>query len=82
MGATGLEPVTPSVSSRGTRDATVASKQVTPMPSDACTAACTNSPKIDNAIDLDALADVLSSLTPEQRAKLSGLMEQAPNWMR
>ena len=74
MGATGLEPVTPSVSSRGTSDATIASKQVTPTPSDACTTACTNLPKTTNATDLDALATTISTLTPDERAQLATML--------
>jgi hypothetical protein len=47
----------------------------TPAPSDACTNACTDSQKTTNETKLDALAAALSTLTPEERAKLAIILQ-------
>ena len=44
---------------------------VAPTPSDACTTACTSSPKTTN---LDTLAAALLALAPDERAKLASLL--------
>jgi len=75
MGATGLEPVTPSVSSRGRSNPSRKNKRLTATRGRACTAACTSSPEHGEAITVEALAAALSKLSPADRARLADLMK-------
>ena len=54
MGDTGLEPVTPSLSSKGTPNVSVATKALAETLADACTAACTSEAEKASAGPLDA----------------------------
>jgi hypothetical protein len=81
MGATGLEPVTPSVSSKGPLNATTNQQGLTASPSDACTTACTSEPENANAGTVEALAAALLSLSPADRQRLAALLlgqQEAP----
>jgi hypothetical protein len=80
MGATGLEPVTPSVSSKGTRGASLGTKEVAPSPSFRCTSGCTNNPQTAVEGDLEALAAALLALSPADCARLAALLagQQSP----
>src|SRR5262249_30100597 len=71
VGATGLEPVTPSVSSNGQPVASVDGEGVAASPPAVCTPVCT-SPTA--AANLDALAAALLGLSPEDRARLAALL--------
>jgi hypothetical protein len=70
MGATGLEPVTPSVSSNRNRGATLDGKGLAITPPDRCTTRCTSSTEID----LAALAAALLGLSPADRARLAAML--------
>ena len=70
MGATGLEPVTPSLSSKGSCNASAENKGLTTNDNSACPAACPNKPESSNA-NLDALAAAAMRLTPEDRVRLA-----------
>jgi hypothetical protein len=74
MSATGFEPVTPSVSSKGRHDAGGAVKGVTSSESGACTAACTSEPETDHADPVATIAAALSALSPADRARLAALL--------
>jgi len=54
VGDTGLEPVTPSLSSKGASNVSVDTKALTTTPSGACTTACTGEPENGNAGTQDA----------------------------
>src|SRR5262249_34123578 len=74
VGATGLEPVTPSVSSRGHSDlSNEAADLKSPAPG-ACTPACTSDTNTANATTLETLATVLLGLSVEDRAKLVAML--------
>ena len=66
----GIEPSTSRMPFCGSSNASETSKGLTETVPDACTTACTNSPKITNATDLDALAAELLALPKEERARL------------
>jgi len=66
--------MTPSVSSKGHTDATLAIKQLAETLNPACTAACTNEPKTTNETPLDALAAALLGLSPDDRARLAAML--------
>jgi hypothetical protein len=70
MGAIGLEPLTPSVSSSGPLDASENSEGLaaTPPP------VCTNQPEGAEKPSLDALAAALLNLSPEDKARLVALL--------
>jgi hypothetical protein len=74
MGATGLEPVTPSVSSKGTTDLTAASKEVTSSLPPVCTRVCTS----DGKSSIEALAGELLRLSDADRMKLVAMLLQGP----
>jgi hypothetical protein len=74
VGATGLEPVTPSVSSKGPSDASGTGKGVAATISDACTTACTNQVQPENLDPLEPLAAVLLGLPAADRARLAAML--------
>ena len=74
MGATGLEPVTPSVSNKGTPDAGETAKGLTAAAPSACTTACTSTAETANAGTVDALAAALLALSPRDRARLAAML--------
>jgi hypothetical protein len=74
MGATGLEPVTPSVSSKGHRVVSDSPQEVTERFPQVCTPVCTSNEKNNNENGLEALAAALLGLSPEDRAKLAAML--------
>jgi hypothetical protein len=62
------------VSSKKNSDATSIGQEVAATPPSACTNACTENAKADNATKLDALASALLSLSPADRAKLAAML--------
>ena len=74
VGDTGLEPVTPSLSSCGHNDVSEDTKAFTSSPSAACPPACTSNANSGNEGPLDHLAEVILSLSPEDRSKLAELL--------
>jgi hypothetical protein len=74
MGATGLEPVTPSLSSEGTSDASETAKGLVTTHPAACTAACTSEPGNAQPNTLDALAAALLGLSQEDRTRLAAML--------
>jgi hypothetical protein len=78
VGATGLEPVTPSVSSKGTSDATETDKGVTADAPSACTTACTAEAKPEQTDPLAPLAAALLALSVEDRARLAAMLLAQP----
>jgi hypothetical protein len=74
MGATGLEPVTPSVSSKGQPVASDDGKGLAETPANVCTPVCTSEVKTQQGASLDQLAAALLTLSPEDRAKLAALL--------
>jgi hypothetical protein len=78
MGATGLEPVTPSVSSKGIPDVSESSKGLAKSSPYACTAACTNSTDSPQADPVEALASALLALSPADKARLAALLLGQP----
>ncbi len=78
MGATGLEPVTPSVSSKGTPDASEVGKELMAGGPPACTNACTNEANSSQADNLAPLATALLSLSAEDRARLAAMLLSQP----
>jgi hypothetical protein len=79
VGATGLEPVTPSVSSKGTSDASETGKGVMEGAPSACTPACTSKGSTGQADPVAVLAAALLGLSPEDRARLAALLLHQPN---
>ena len=73
MGATGLEPVTPSLSSKGLCNASAENKGLTTSEDSRCTSGCTSEPESSN-VALDALAAAVSALSPEDRVRLVALL--------
>jgi hypothetical protein len=74
MGATGLEPVTPSVSNAGASLENTANQGISARSADSCTTRCTNSLKLHSAADLDALAAALLALSPDECDRLAALV--------
>jgi hypothetical protein len=74
MGATGLEPVTPSVSSKETPDASGEGKGLTADLPDRCTPGCTNPAETPKAGTVEALAAALLGLSPDDRARLTAML--------
>src|SRR5262249_60698020 len=74
MGATGLEPVTPSVSSKGTSDATEANKGLTETTPAVCTPVCTSEGESQQRDTVEVLAAALLGLSPADRARLAALL--------
>ena len=74
VGATGLEPVTPSVSSRGSPDASEGSKGLAESDSPVCTPVCGKSAEPTKTTAVESLADALRSLTLEDRARLAAML--------
>jgi len=74
MGATGLEPVTPSVSSKSPLNANENQQGLTAGPSDRCTTGCTASQDISKNLTLQDLAAALVNLSPAERAKLAAML--------
>ena len=81
MGATRLELVTPSVSSKGVSDVSRFQQQFASVPLAVCTPVCTGTPGTANADPLEALAATLLGLSPADRARLAALLlgQQAGN---
>src|SRR5436309_14227566 len=67
MGATGLEPVTPSVSSKDPPDASGNQQELTTNPSDRCTSGCPSGPETGSTQTVEALAAALLGLSPTDR---------------
>src|SRR5262249_45466789 len=78
VGATGLEPVTPSVSSNRPSDASEIGKGVTSSPSLRCTNGCTNEAEATNDDPLAPLAAALLALSDTDRARLAALLTGNP----
>jgi len=84
VGASGLEPPTPSLSSNRTNDASVSGKALTPPSSPVCTSVCTtegenaNAGKRGEATDqtdsLARLAAALLTLSPADRERLAAML--------
>ena len=79
VGGTGLEPVTPSLSSNGTCDASIDSKALTPTTPAACTSACTSESKNANDpppedVSLENLAAALAKLPQADRERLVAML--------
>ena len=74
VGATGLEPVTPSVSNKGTPDAGETDKGLTAAAPSACTTACTSTVETANAGTLEALAAALLGLSVADRTRLAAML--------
>src|SRR6516162_10021737 len=74
MGATGLEPVTPSVSSKGMPDTSETRKGLAKRTSDACTNACTSEAEKANVGTVEALAAALLSLSAVDRVRIAALL--------
>ena len=87
MGDTGLEPVTPSLSSKRLTVLSGASKELATTPLAVCTPVCTSDTENPNAApsaepigQLDKLASTLNALSPAERAALLALLQSAkPN---
>jgi hypothetical protein len=74
MGATGLEPVTPSVSSNSPPDASVADEALREIPSPVCTPVCTRIARTAGEDNLEKLAAALLHLSPAERARLAAIL--------
>jgi len=74
MGATGLEPVTPSLSSKGASVASIDNKEVAPTQQSGCTTGCTIDGKSEQTDPVAALAAALGGLSPADRARLAALL--------
>jgi hypothetical protein len=74
MGATGLEPVTPSVSSKGQLDPSETSKGLAETLPPVCTPVCTSEPKPEQADPLAPLAAALLGLSAADRARLAAML--------
>src|SRR6266704_330097 len=74
VGATGLEPVTPSVSSKGRCHASDSSKGLAEGDPAACTSDCTSEPENAHADPLETLAATLRNLSPADRARLAAML--------
>jgi hypothetical protein len=74
VGASGLEPVTPSVSSNVSPVASRISEGLATSHNSACTYACTSEPKTDRADPVPNLAAALLVMTPTDRARLATLL--------
>ena len=72
--ATGLEPVTPSVSSNSLSLATADTKGLAASGADRCTASCTSEPKPEQTDPLAPLAAALLGLSPADRARLAAML--------
>jgi hypothetical protein len=66
--------VTPSLSSKGSPDTKETDKGLTATAPNACTPACTNEAKSEQTDPVAALATVLLSLSPADRANLAALL--------
>jgi hypothetical protein len=76
VGDTGLEPVTPSLSSKGTSNASVAIKELMTTPSCACTAACTSDTDLEQfAAELQAVVDAWPSLSEATKQAILALIQ-------
>jgi hypothetical protein len=78
MGATGLEPVTPSLSSKNSSNTSGTDKGLAATDPPACTPACTSEAKSDQIDPVAALAAALLSLSPTDRARLAALLIDKP----
>ncbi len=74
MGATGFEPVTPSVSSWGSSNVSVDTKGLVTTDPNACTAPCTSIDDKANTDTLDALAAALLGLSQTDRERLAAML--------
>ena len=81
VGDTGLEPVTPSLSSKRANNASENGQALAATGSAACTSACTSEAENVKAAapetSLDALAAAVASLSAEDRAKLVAMLGNA-----
>ncbi len=67
--------MTPSVSSKGTLDASNRGQGVTASLSDRCTSGCTSNPETGPAmLSVEALTAALQALSPTDRARLAALL--------
>jgi hypothetical protein len=66
--------VTPSVSSKGSHDATETDKGLASGSQSSCTTGCTSEAKPDHADPLASLAATLRGLSPEDRARLAAIL--------
>jgi len=74
MGATGLEPVTPSVSSKGVPDVSKTGTAFTAAPSAGYTSGYTTSPDPPPKPTLETLAVSLMALSADERAQLAAML--------
>jgi hypothetical protein len=74
MGAIGLEPMTPSLSSKELTVPNQTDKALTTTDPLACTTACTPEGKTEKTDPVNALAAALLSLSPSDRAWLAALL--------
>jgi hypothetical protein len=74
VGATGLEPVTPSLSSEGSSDASESFKGLVASDQSVCTPVCTNETKTEQADPVAALAAALLGLSPADHARLAAML--------
>jgi hypothetical protein len=74
VGATGLEPVTPSVSSKGPSDASETGKGLVTAAPARCTSGCTSTSETANAATVEALAVALLGLSAADRGRLVALL--------
>ena len=76
VGGTGLEPVTPCMSSNGNPVGnTLQSKDLCAGEFGGCTNGCTGTPETAQSDWLEALAAALRNLTPDDRAALARLLD-------
>jgi hypothetical protein len=74
MGATGLEPVTPSLSSKNISNLSGANKELAASRDSGCTGGCTSEAKTQETDQVGALAAALLSLSSSDRARLAALL--------
>jgi hypothetical protein len=76
VGDTGLEPVTPSLSSKGASIASVDIKALTAPLSGACTAACTSDTDLEQiTVELQAVVDAWPSLPESTKAAILAIIQ-------
>ena len=77
VGDTGLEPVTPSLSSKGTSIASGDTKGLTTTPSGACTAACTSDANLEQiAAELRIVVDAWPGLSGSIKAAIMEMVRR------
>jgi len=70
VGDTGLEPVTPSLSSLGMHDVSACTKGLTTTLFSVCTNVCTNYSKCVHRATPERIAEAIRRLSPSDRKKL------------